>query len=639
MCGFILIYDKKIDYKKAEFSLEAMIHRGPDQQRISIDNHIFMGFNRLSIQDLSLSAMQPMYENLNNHKIYLMFNGEIYNFLELKKKNDKINKLSYRSNSDTEIISKLYITHGLEKTLDLLDGMFALCLYDKTNQRILLARDLFGQKPLYYYYLPQDNFFIASSEIKGIISYIDGLEPDFFGSLNPILQTGISPSNSTMFKNIKRLLPGEIMVFDLKTKKLSLKKHLKIKNLINENEYRRINLISQSDLIEEYSGTLSKTVKNHTISDAPIAVAASLGLDSSIIMDLLISSNTKKINCISYISQEDEKIFEHKSIKKYFLKTNHFHFSEYGKNFIENLIYSTYYCEGIGREDNMILSEISKIAKRNGIKVLLTGDGADELFGSIDYQQKFYYNSIGFNNKFLRKINLLLKNYFPLIFNIFTYYSPLNEGYFIYPNHLSSLELTSNLLLYGGNRKKEFDECLNSYSFINNENERNYHSIILDDLSTRFQRFLNRSDSYGMQNSVEVRLPYLGKEFVNLCLNTPIKRKIEHNFFSLEKKSLLKKLAKNLNIPQKIIYRKKSGTDFLKKNFYKKLILKEDFKFLSDMFKLSPTKLKEALLDNNFQFFSRELFSFLSAENLFKMYIDKATPEDLTEKYKQIIRN
>ena len=112
MCGFIFINDTKIDQKKAQSSLNTMIHRGPDQQRSSLDNNLFMGFNRLAIQDLSSNAMQPMYENLNQNEIYLMFNGEIYNFLELKKKNSKINKLNYKSNSDTEVILNFYLENS-----------------------------------------------------------------------------------------------------------------------------------------------------------------------------------------------------------------------------------------------------------------------------------------------------------------------------------------------------------------------------------------------------------------------------------------------------------------------------------------------------------------------------------------------
>lgn len=90
MCGFIFIYDTKIDQKKAKVSLDKMIHRGPDQQKCQLEKNIFMGFNRLAIQDLSSNAMQPMYETLNHNEIYLMFNGEIYNFLELKKKIQKL---------------------------------------------------------------------------------------------------------------------------------------------------------------------------------------------------------------------------------------------------------------------------------------------------------------------------------------------------------------------------------------------------------------------------------------------------------------------------------------------------------------------------------------------------------------------
>lgn len=193
--------------------------------------------------------------------------------------------------------------------------MFALCIYDKKNKKVYIARDLFGQKPLYYY--QEKNLFIISSEIKGISSYIDKVEPDFFGSLNPILQTGIAASNHTMFKNIKRLLPGEILSFDMKSEKTSKKKFLKIGDLVNKNEYKRLKEINNTELIKEYFTTLSNTVNDHAISDAQIAVAASLGLDSTIILDLLEKKYDKKINCISYISHEDEKIFNRPETKKY----------------------------------------------------------------------------------------------------------------------------------------------------------------------------------------------------------------------------------------------------------------------------------------------------------------------------------
>ncbi len=635
MCGFILIYDKKIDTKKARLSLDKMIHRGPDEQKSYIDENIFMGFNRLAIQDLTKNASQPMAENINNSDFYLMFNGEIYNFLNLKKNVTKIKNLKFKSKSDTEVISKLYANYSMEKVLDMIQGMFAICIYNKKEKKIYLTRDIFGQKPLYYY--SYDNKFIASSEIKGIVNYIEKVEPEFFGLLNPVLQTGNSPSNYTMFKNINKVLPGEILEFNLENCSYKIKKHLKLNSLVDEKEYIRLENLSYKKLIEQFSETLMESVKMHGISDVKIAAAASLGLDSSVIVDLMKKNYGDQINCISYISQEDEDIANNKDVIKYFSDTIHHKFSENNKNFIENLIYSTYYCESVGREDNMVLSEVSKISKNKNIKVLLTGDGSDELFGSLDYQQKIYFNSIGYYNKLIRRTNLILKNYFPLISNLFVYHSPRNDGYFIYPNNLASLELSSDLMLYNGDRKKNFYDALNSYYFIKNESERNYQSIILDDLNTRFQRFLSRSDSYGMQNSVEVRLPYLDINFVKLCLNTPIKQKAKLQFFNIKKKNILKEIAKNLKIPKKIINRSKVGTDFYNKESYMNLIKNEKFFYLSSIFKIDSTKLKSLLLSNNFRYYSREHFSFLSAEALFKMFIDKKDPKELHEEYKDKI--
>lgn len=637
MCGFIFIYDKKVDLKKAKLSLNTSLHRGPDEQKIVHEENIFMGFNRLSIQDLSQNGSQPMYENTNNNDFFLMFNGEIYNFKDIKNNDNFLKNERFKSQSDTEVICKLYSYYGIKKTLDKINGMFALCLYDKKKRKLYLARDIFGQKPLYFY--SSFNQFIASSEIKNISNYIDKIEPDFFGSINPILQTGNSPSNLTMFKNVKRILPGEILELNLFDGTFTINKHLKLNNLINENEYHRISKLNEKSLLEEYDHCLVESVKQHSISDAPMAVSASLGLDSSLILGVMNDVLSTEVNSISYISHFDKSLFSEKSVKDFISKNNHEYFEQNNKTFIENLIYSTYYSETIGREDNMILSEISNIANKKKFKVLVTGDGADELFGSIDYQQKFYYNSMGYYNKYFRKINLALKNYFPLLFNIFVYHSPRNDGYFIYPNHLASMELSSDILFYNGARKNDFNSCLDTYSFIKNESEKNYKSIILDDLNHRFQRFLNRSDSYGMQNSVEVRLPYLDKKFVTLCLNTPISKKIKFKFLNLDKKSILKKIAKKYDVPNKIIYRKKTGTDFVNKENYYKILKNHSFKYTSELFKISEKKITNRLTQSNIRYYSREIFSFLSAEVLFKMFIEKNDPKELHLEYKKLLKS
>ena len=269
-------------------------------------------------------------------------------------------------------------------------------------KKIYLTRDIYGQKPLYYY--STNNIFIASSEIKGIIEYTDNNTPDFFGSLNPILQTGLSPTNHTMFTNIKKVEPGEIIEFDFHSLKFSNYKYLDLKNWVNKEEYERIDKLSEKNLINEFSEKIENSVKKHTISDAKIGASLSLGLNSSLIYSMINkNTNDKDLFSITYTPENNDKVFLKKNIKK-FINSNHKVFTGKNYNFIENIADISYFSETVGREDTMILMEISKICKENGIKVLMTGDGADEISGAVDYQMKHYFNSLGYHNFYSRKL-------------------------------------------------------------------------------------------------------------------------------------------------------------------------------------------------------------------------------------------
>lgn len=634
MCGFLIIVDKNLNSIKAKKALDLMIHRGPDHQKTLQIQNMFLGFNRLAIQDLTNNGVQPMTLKKKDGDIHIMFNGEIYNFLDLKKRSMLLNE-NFTSKTDTEVILKLYNLFGIKKTLDLIQGMFSISILDSNKKKIYLVRDIYGQKPLYY--TISNNLFVASSEIKSIIEYIENSSPDLFGSLSPIFQTGLSPGNHTMFENIKKVEPGEIVEFNYETLKLSRHKYLDLSNWVDKKEYERIDKLSEQDLENEFSERIKISVKKHSISDAKIATTLSLGLDSSLIYSLSKQNNkTENLLSVTYVSEEGEKNFLNKNVQQFIDKNNHKSFHSKNTNFIENIGDVSYFSETVGREDTMILMEISRLCKKENIKVLLTGDGADEISGAVDYQIIHYFRSLGYNNFISRKVNLILKNYFPKLFYSVNYYDPNNSNYFLFPNELSSLELPIDFLFYGVNKKKGYQKALESYDFIENKALRNYSSITLDDLSSRFERFLIRSDCYGMKNSVEIRTPYIDNELVKFALNTPINKKNKISLLSFNPKSLLKKVSGKNGVPHEIIKRPKEGTYFNYSKEYEKIIKNEKFEFLSELFKIKSKDIRERLINNNKTYFDREKFSFLSAEFLFQMFLNKKTPEQIKE---EVVKN
>ena len=245
MCGIFGVASKKINEVKAQEANQFLKHRGPDSSGtyINQDLGVFIGFSRLAIQDLSDAGNQPL--QTSNGLIILAFNGEIYNFKELRTL--LVDQgYEFKSKSDSEVILAGYVTWGIDKLLNEIDGMFAVTIIDKILNKIIIFRDHFGIKPLYYY-IDKENF-IFSSEIKPMISYLGRQEFDNFNLMNSILFTGIPRSNGTNFKKISRVMPGELVFFDLLTKQLVAQRYFELRQLINEDEYRVNRNLSRKQL-------------------------------------------------------------------------------------------------------------------------------------------------------------------------------------------------------------------------------------------------------------------------------------------------------------------------------------------------------------------------------------------------------
>lgn len=286
MCGITgYVANEKLPLDEMMFSLK---HRGPDAQgkyETTLGNkYISLGHTRLSILDLSDKGNQPFVSA--NAKIHIVFNGEIYNYLELKENYLKTEE--FRSNTDTEVILKLYQQKGIS-FIDLLNGDFSIAILDENEQKFYLIRDRAGVKPLYFSY--QNEALVFGSEIKSILK--SGIKAELeMENLQKYFVFKYSPANETLFKNIKRLQPAHFAEYDLNNHSFQIKRYWEPSQ---QDKYKGI---SYQDAQTEIKSLLQDATQKRLIADVPVGTFLSGGLDSSIIASFL--KNNK--NIMHYLS-------------------------------------------------------------------------------------------------------------------------------------------------------------------------------------------------------------------------------------------------------------------------------------------------------------------------------------------------
>ncbi len=564
MCGISGIISTSGCKKSLIYSMTSYLnHRGPDQKNHWIDsnNQVMFGHNRLSILDLSINGLQPM---ISSSKRYIItFNGEIYNHLYLRK---KLKFNSWKSTSDTETLLEFISEFGIDKTLDSIDGMFAFALWDQENKNLTLVRDRAGEKPLYYGFI--GNLFIFSSELHGIKkNFRNKLEIDI-NSINLFLKKGYIPFPRSIFKQIKKLEPG----FYFQTNLQNMKNFKKIKyfdlNRINENKLIDKKQINYDDIKDKTLELLNLSVKKQMISDAPIGAFLSSGVDSSIISAIMQKNSSKKINTftIGFANKEFDETPIAKKISDY-LGTNH-----------EEIIFDKTQLLSIVPKINQIYDEpfadssqipstlLSSLASKK-VKVCLSGDGADELFGG--YQRYKVVDDFIRMSNFL-KIPLyilfrLLKN--NSILEVLRFIDKLNPSLLNFPIQNQKMSKMYNLLK--SDKDSAYLNLMNN--FIENENllqnniktqENDLYKINSNSKNFMFIDFMDylpndilcKTDRASMYNSLETRAPFLDHHLILYSQQIPLNYKISKNGSKLVLKDIQKQL-----IPENLCNNKKIG--------------------------------------------------------------------------------
>ncbi|MFV8322501.1 asparagine synthase (glutamine-hydrolyzing) [Flavobacterium sp. LB3P21] len=384
MCGINGILhlqsQKKIDERVLVKMRDSLEHRGPDDKGLFIENNIGFGHRRLSILDVSLAGHQPFLSE--DGRYVLVYNGEIYNFKEFYPEL-KSNGFDIRTTSDTEVLMKLFQLHGL-KMLNRLNGMFAFAIWDKLEKKLTLVRDRMGVKPLYYSFYNETLYF--ASEQKALFTAGVPLKMAQDGLEEYIFNRFVAGEN-TLYQNVKKVLPGHIMTI-YESGKTTVEKWWNLKKEIqNQPEIK--------NPVEWFQETFDDSVKMRMVSDVPVGVMLSGGLDSSSILASLHHQKYKDIQTFNIGFKEKEHNEAH--LAKMMAKKFDYGFQTMqleDKNLYDQLINATYFQD----EPIMHLSEphllaVSQMAKPS-VKVLLSGEGADELMGGYVRYKALQYPSL-----------------------------------------------------------------------------------------------------------------------------------------------------------------------------------------------------------------------------------------------------
>lgn len=542
MCGIAGFYgfeDKSLLKKMAD----SLIHRGPDDDGYYENKNVMLANRRLSIIDLS-TGKQPIYNE--DKSIAIVYNGEIYNFKELRKGLEKKGHRFY-TNTDTETIVHCYEEYGID-CLKLFNGMFVFALYDGNKKQLLLARDRCGIKPLYYTIL-DDNSLLFASEIKSILQFDKVKREVDLDALNYFIRLRYVPKEKTMFKGIKKLLPGNYLL--VSKKGIKIENYWKLDIKINNN-------INEAYAIKKLKELIKQSVALQMISDVPIGSFLSGGLDTSTIVAFASEASNRPINtfCMGFDEPTDEFEYARAIADKF--NTNH-------KELVVKMDLLKEFPRMIWHIDfpkrNLypffIYREVAK-----HVKVVHSGIGGDELLGGYVYRYKYMENV-----KKIRDGNKIqMKQAFNSIFSEKEHddkiaqikkSKSLAEAYSSITTADSGFDEKQLNEIYSEKLKNKINKPVFDVfeEYFKNKNLGVVEKTFDAEFNVKMpDDFLIVEDSMSMANSVESRVPFLDNNLIDFCFSLPNKFKIKRDVG----KYLLRKMMKNI-LPEKIIKRKKWG--------------------------------------------------------------------------------
>jgi len=554
LCGIAGIAGDSADETSVKNMVASIKHRGPDSQGFFSESGICLGVCRLAIIDL-VSGDQPILNE--DGSIVVVFNGEIYNYPELR---SELQNLGHRftSTTDTEVLVHGYEEYQ-ENVVDKLNGMYAFAIYNLKTNKLILARDHAGIKPLYFASTKKGDLAFAS-EVKGLLQ-VEGIDPqcDPVG-LKRILSLGYIPGDKTMFKGIHKLRPGTVLTYH--------KGKVKQRSFWNPNisEARSQNI---SEVIPKLKKILNESISRHMISDVPIGAFLSGGLDTSTVVGLMSKISAKPVQTFTLgFSEPTDEIEDAKKVSEHFGTEHHDMILDPAQLIKElpNLIW-----HGEAPKINLYPYFISKLAKKH-VKVVLSGLGGDELFAGYIYRYKHIQRAESLANspyypaiRILGSISNLIPNSLSprLKRRLEAIKLVKKRGKLFLSTH--GLNNLSNFKVAGSKLLNIADgDLFNEYRIFFNSNESFMQQTLRAEFRTKLvDDFLVVDDAMTMAHSLEERVPLLDRKLTEYAFTIPIEMKLRDGVG----KYVLRKSVEDL-LPKEMFKKAKWGFSLNIKKWY-----------------------------------------------------------------------
>jgi asparagine synthase (glutamine-hydrolysing) len=627
MCGICgkLNFEKSASVQPAliRAMMDPIRHRGPDDEGLHIGSQVGLGFRRLAIIDLN-SGHQPL--SNENGTIWIVFNGEIYNYRELRKFLLSKGHV-FKTQTDTEVIVHLYEELG-PQCLEKLRGMFAFALWDENKKTLFLARDRVGIKPLYYSLI--DNSIVFASEIKAILA-----DPAIKRTLAPeIIDRFLTflyvPGEETLLKGIRKLAPGHYLL--AKDGKTEIQQYWDLRFV------KPSDRLSLKDAENELSSLLAETVELHMIADVPVGVLLSGGVDSTAVLSCAADSTDKEISTFTVGFADsgfaDERPYA--SLAAETFGSRHYDMTITANDFAAFLPQYVFHMEEpVCEPPAVALYYVSKLA-RNHVKVLLSGEGGDEAFAGYDnYRNMVWLERLkqvwpganGAASWGLSRLNSWVHSakvakYVPLVNATFPnyYYSRTSTPYRYTGNGIG--ELYSADFLKSIDREYTIEPVRRLFSTVKNQGILD-QMLYIDTKTWLPDDLLIKADKITMANSLELRVPLLDHRLLEFAASLPPHYKL--NGFSLK---YIWKKALSKRVPDRILKRKKAGFPvpyefWLRNNFKDQIrdILTDRKTIERGYFQRAAV---EKLINANTKSgsYSKEVFSLVALELWHRMFLD-----------------
>jgi asparagine synthase (glutamine-hydrolysing) len=534
-------------------AIASMSSRGPDSRHFFSDNLVTFGHCRLSIIDLSHGADQPLSDKSGRY--YIIYNGEIFNFRQLR--NDLISLgVAFNTQSDTEVVLQLFIKHG-KSMVSKLNGFFAFAIYDRLEKKVFIARDRLGVKPLHIY--EDENCFLFASEIKALLQFPVEKAIDE-ASLFQYLQLNYIPAPHTIFKKIKKLLPGHFI--SIENDQVEIQPYYTLPDTSHYHESKGNFESKKKELVQ----LLDSAVEMRLISDVPLGGFLSGGIDSSIICGIA-SKHTDHLKTFS-IGFSDDQFFDETAyaemVAKHF-KTDHTVFSLSRSELFDHLYDALdFFDEPFGDSSSLPVYLLSKLTRKE-VKVALSGDGADELFGGyLKHSAEFRARNPSLPESLIPLMSPVI-NKLPSSRNS-SFYNRLRqlqrfaagmslgekERYWKWCTISNEAEVMGLLKTFDSkeevvNRKNELTSFIHPGGNLNQVLRSDVNMVLPNDMLTKV-------DSMSMANSLEVRNPFLDYRIVEFAFSIPSSYKLNRR----QRKIILHEAYRNF-LPPQLYHRPKKG--------------------------------------------------------------------------------